>query len=193
MRHWPPAGMVCAGSGPNPQIELHGSGCPTGFPDPDPSIIRPCGSSSSHTPRPGAIFWPAVLSTGRQQWVRIPVNVLPDSNRPNHPRHLVGEGNGDQHSRLAVFEPIKPRAFADRSASEPVRARHGPNDQQASDITLACFRYPSQTLLAARRMLSRERGPERAPNQAAKSRSRRNVDRSGAKAVIGPTPGPSAP
>lgn len=31
----PLAGMVCAGSGPNLQNELLGSGCPTGFPDPD--------------------------------------------------------------------------------------------------------------------------------------------------------------
>lgn len=31
----PRAGMVCAGSGPNLENELLGSGCPTGFPDPD--------------------------------------------------------------------------------------------------------------------------------------------------------------
>lgn len=43
------ASMVVRGLGPNLQGELSSSGCPTGSPNPDFSIICPYGSSPSHT------------------------------------------------------------------------------------------------------------------------------------------------
>lgn len=46
------AGMVISGSGPNLRSELIGSMSPTGFTVPDQSIMRPFGSSTSHTSLP---------------------------------------------------------------------------------------------------------------------------------------------
>jgi len=152
----PLAGMVVHRSGPNLRSELCGSGCPTGFPDLD--------------------MFDRFAYAGRRL-LTLPVVPEPSTGLLQYQQAGSDSAGFLQTSFLVAFAQIirailLARATAtsilglrplSRSSHEPSLIdlrpsqfkRHGPNDQQASDITLPCFRYPSQALLASRRMLSR--------------------------------------
>src|SRR6516162_7742674 len=84
---------------------------------------------------------------------RSSVNAAFDQQSPDDASHLVGQGNGDQHLRLAEQHLGQPRPGWRRAPTGLPDHRAGPEDQQAANGPLSAFRNGAELLLSARRFL----------------------------------------
>ena len=107
--------------------------------------------------------------------------LIPGQHRPDLSGHLVGQRNRCQHFRLAIQYPGQPRARNDLSSFQPVRPRHGPDDQEPPNIGLSSFRGATEAIPSSRGIVAaaptrampqvtpapdqRHAGAERFPNQ----------------------------
>ena len=80
---------------------------------------------------------------------RSSINSTMGEQRPNYPRHFVGQRHSNQHWRLAAQHPIEPRPRRRASASRPCSNSASANNQQASQGSFAHSRCSAQTLLAS--------------------------------------------
>ena len=73
---------------------------------------------------------------------------------PNHPSHLVGQGDCGNHTGLAGYKAGKPPIGAAATAHDPADHAHGPDDQQFTDVALTHLADSAKAGLAAGRVLS---------------------------------------
>jgi hypothetical protein len=108
-----------------------------------------CAMSSFRSP------YASVAAAGLRRHGRSPVRAALDQQGPDDAGHLVGQGGGDQHARLAREHPRQPRARRGPTPTGPADHRAGTQDQQSPDGPLAPLRDGSQLVLAACRLLQR--------------------------------------
>src|SRR5947209_7052389 len=108
-----------------------------------------CAMSSFRSP------YASVAAAGLRRHGRSPVRAALDQQGPDDAGHLVGQGGGDQHARLAREHPRQPRARHGPTPTGPADHRAGTQDQQSPDGPLAPLRDGSELVLAACRLLQR--------------------------------------
>src|SRR3954463_9888345 len=108
-----------------------------------------CAMSSFRSP------YASVAAAGLRRHGRSLVRAALDQQGPDDAGHLVGQGDGDQHPRLAREHPRQPRSRSRRRATLTGPAHHGAGaeDEQASDRPLAHLRDRPEPPLAAGRLL----------------------------------------
>jgi len=140
----PPACMGVRGPGPFHPKRARSTVESTGFPDPVSPTVAPYSPSARPTPsRPRSAH-----CRGRSS-----VNAAFDQQSPDDASHLVGQGDGDEHLRLAEQHLSQPRAGRRRAPTGLPDHRAGPEDQQAADGPLSAFRNGAELLLSAGRFL----------------------------------------
>src|ERR1700745_69866 len=84
---------------------------------------------------------------------RSSVNPAFDQQSPDDASHLVGQGDGDQHLRLAGQHLRQPRPSRRPAPTGLPDHRAGPEDEQAANGPLSPFRNGAELLLSASRFL----------------------------------------
>src|SRR3954451_17616863 len=97
----------------------------------------------------------SVTAAGLRRHARSLVRAALDQQGPDDAGHLVGQGDGDQHARLAREHPRQPRARRCPTLTGPADHGAGTEDQQPPDGSLAHLRDSPELLLAAGRLLRR--------------------------------------
>src|SRR4051812_19124498 len=134
-----------------------------------------CAMSSFRSP------YASVAAAGLRRHGRSPVRAALDQQGPDDAGHLVGQGGGDQHARLAREHSRQPRARRGATPTGPADHRAGTQDQQSPDGPLAHLRDGSELVLAACRPLQRRQpkpGGEVPPGAEALRRRHQGGDRS---------------
>src|SRR4051794_5774151 len=108
-----------------------------------------CAMSSFRSP------YASVAAAGLRRHGRSPVRAALDQQGPDDAGHLVGQGGGDQHARLARKHSCQPRARRGPTPTGPADYRAGTQDQQSPDSPLAHLRDGSELVLATCRLLQR--------------------------------------
>ena len=139
-------------SGPDQWHALGGASVRTGCPDCRFAVLSPSPHVAPH--RLGADLRRRVLSDRG-----CPVAFAAPDERPDDPRHPVGQGDGHHLHRLSLQHLPKP-VGPGSSAAPACDLRHGAEVEQASQVTVSSLRDPPEPLLAAARMgLRREPEP----------------------------------
>src|SRR5918997_582227 len=112
-----------------------------------------CAMSSFRSP------YASMTAAGLRRHGRSPVRAALDQQGPDDAGRLVGQGDGDQHPRLAREHPRQPRTRRRATLAGPPDRRAGAQDEQAPDRPLAHLRDGPELALATRRPLQR-RQPE---------------------------------
>src|SRR3954454_14734439 len=134
-----------------------------------------CAMSSFRSP------YASVAAAGLRRHGRNPVRAALDQQGPDDAGHLVGQGGGDQHARLAREHPRQPRACRSPTPTGPADHRAGTQDQQSPDGPLAHLRDGSELVLAPCRLLQRRQpkpGGEVPPGAETLRRRHQGGDRS---------------
>src|SRR3712207_2767517 len=100
-----------------------------------------CAMSSLRSP------YASVAAAGLRRHGRNPVRAALDQQGPDDAGRLVGQGDGDQHSRLAREPPRQPRPRRRAALTGPAHHRAGAQDEQAADGALAHLRDGSELAL----------------------------------------------